>query len=334
MAEALSKAANCGLSAQTWSSYRTAKNHLIRCQNDTNVLMTFPLKTDKILIFISWLLFTRKVKAKTAEVYVSGLRTLHLINGHESPALRPGIVKLVLDGQNRMDKLADDLNKKSKRIAVTIPILKLIKKNLKKSNFSTTRKFLIWSISTLAFTGGFRIHEIIARERESFDPTTTLLGQDIVLNEKDKYPHLEVLLKTQKKDRIGRNEVVDVFKTDNFFCPIKAFKKYMKSIEKIRFSSKKPIFRTEDGKSYTGKMFNTDLKILLSSVVDYENMGKVSSHSFRIGITTMLGQLGFSDQDIQAIGRWSSSAFELYIRSPRSVRATTAKRMAKALENF
>ena len=87
-------------------------------------------------------------------------------------------------------------------------------------------------------------------------------------------------------------------------------------------------------KSYTGKMFNKDLKSLLESVIDYKNMGKVSSHSFRIGITTMLGQLGFSDQEIQAIGRWSSSAFELYIRSPRNVRAKTAMKMARALEQM
>ena len=59
-------------------------------------------------------------------------------------------------------------------------------------------------------------------------------------------------------------------------------------------------------------MFNEDLKILLSSVIDYTTMGKVSSHSFRIGITTMLGKLGFSDQDIMAIGRLSSTFIELY----------------------
>ena len=85
---------------------------------------------------------------------------------------------------------------------------------------------------------------------------------------------------------------------------------------------------------YTGKMFNEDLKVLLGSVIDYAEMGKISSHSFRIGITTMLGKLGFSDKEIMAIGRWSSSAFELYIRSPRSVRAETTKRMVHALENM
>ena len=85
MANALSKAANCRLSAQTWSSYKTSKNHLPRCQSETNVLITFPQTTKKVLVFISWFLFTRK--ANSAEVYISGLRCLHLINGHENPPL-------------------------------------------------------------------------------------------------------------------------------------------------------------------------------------------------------------------------------------------------------
>ena len=106
-----------------------------------------------------------------------------------------------------MEKLANQLENKPKRVAVTISILKLIKKNLIKSNFDKVRKHLIWSTSTLAFCGGFRVHELLARERQSFDPTTTLLEKDLVLKENDKYPHIEVLLKTQKKDRVGKGSL-------------------------------------------------------------------------------------------------------------------------------
>jgi hypothetical protein len=124
---------------------------------------------------------------------------------------------------------------------------------------------------------------------------------------------------------------VEVFGKENFFCPLKVYKKYTKYVVRISFSAQKPVFRTHDGKYYTGKLFNEDMRNLLNSVIDYSKVGKISYHSFRIGIATMLGQLGYSDNEIMAIGRWSSSAFELYIRSPRAVRAKTAKRMAKEL---
>ena len=126
---------------------------------------------------------------------------------------------MILNGQNNIDKMTEKIEGKSKRVAVTIPILKLIKKNLKKSNLSLIRKTLIWAVSTLAFTGGFRIHELLARERQSFDPFVTLLGKDLNLKENDKYPHVQILLKTQKTDRGWKKEIVDVLGTKNFFCP-------------------------------------------------------------------------------------------------------------------
>ena len=56
--------------------------------------------------------------------------------------------------------------------------------------------------------------------------------------------------------------------------------------------------------------------------------GSLTSHSFRTGLASMMGNLGFGDQDIQAMGRWSSSAFETYLRLPRTRRAEMARRMA------
>ena len=89
----------------------------------------------------------------------------------------------------------------------------------------------------------------------------TILGKDLVLKENDKYPHIQILLKTQKKKTQSAGTKLLVFGTNNFvLCPIKAYKKYQKSTSKLSFAAHKQIFRTEDGKTYTGKMFNADLK--------------------------------------------------------------------------
>jgi hypothetical protein len=60
--------------------------------------------------------------------------------------------------------------------------------------------------------------------------------------------------------------------------------------------------------------------------IDYQN-GKISSHSFRIGLATTLGTLGFSADDIKEAGRWSSNAYEIYLRLPRVKRAAIAKKI-------
>ena len=43
-----------------------------------------------------------------------------------------------------------------------------------------------------------------------------------------------------------------------------------------------------------------------------------SGHSFRIGAATSAAQAGIQDSIIQALGRWSSGAFLVYVRTQRS----------------
>ena len=40
-------------------------------------------------------------------------------------------------------------------------------------------------------------------------------------------------------------------------------------------------------------------------------------HSFRIGAATTAGTCGLNDSSIQMLGRWSSSAYQVYIKTPR-----------------
>ena len=42
---------------------------------------------------------------------------------------------------------------------------------------------------------------------------------------------------------------------------------------------------------------------------------------------SMLGALGFSDEEVKAVGRWSSRAFEEYMLLPRTKRMQMAKLM-------
>ena len=79
------------------------------------------------------------------------------------------------------------------------------------------------------FFGGFRIHEILSQKQMTFDPAFTLLNKDIKIvtikigNRETNL--LQVLVKSPKEDRIGRNIIVDVYETNGQFCPIKYYKK-------------------------------------------------------------------------------------------------------------
>ena len=50
MVTAFVNASNQSLSLNTWSSYRTAENHLLQCEKDTGIKMRFPM-TDREAVY-------------------------------------------------------------------------------------------------------------------------------------------------------------------------------------------------------------------------------------------------------------------------------------------
>ena len=327
-------AANFSLAEGTFKSYGTAERHIIRCEKDTKVKMRFPFGERETLNYIGWLVDTRKVSAKTVEKYLSGIRFVHIKEGHHVPALRPEIVKAVLAGLAQKEKMDLRLGKKAERLPVTISVLDLIRHELIKSPWHVAKKRMILTVCYLAFFGSFRIHEILSRERMTFDVQTTLLGNNLKV---EYWPEkgtkvLKVWLKSPKELRNGTGVMVELFPTDNYLCPIRALEKW-RSVSRCPKSEVKPVFRHEDGSNYTGKEFNADLQKLLGKHLDYKK-GKILSHSFRSGLATMMARSGYSDEEIMRTGRWSSSAFLSYCKLGRVKRMSIAQEMATRFSKF
>ena len=78
-------------------------------------------------------------------------------------------------------------------------------------------------------------------------------------------------------------------------------------------------FGCNDGRLLTRELFVRELRIALKSVgIEAE---KFAGHSFRIGAAaTTAATCGMPDSLIQTLGRWKSSAYTLYIRTPPSAR--------------
>ena len=52
------------------------------------------------------------------------------------------------------------------------------------------------------------------------------------------------------------------------------------------------------------------------------------SHSFRIGAITVAARNGIPDHLIQALGRWTSNAYQLYIRTPSEALASLSLQLS------
>ena len=86
-----------------------------------------------------------------------------------------------------------------------------------------------------------------------------------------------------------------------------------------------PLFLFQNGQPLSRALL-TDL---LRQIVASANIpGNFSSHSSRIGAATVAARNGVPDHLIQALGRWSSSAYQLYIRTPSESLAAQSTKLA------
>ena len=86
----------------------------------------------------------------------------------------------------------------------------------------------------------------------------------------------------------------------------------------IRGGSAGPLFVRSNGVPLTRAVFTERLRQLLAQA---GIAGHFGSHSFRIGAATTAGLAGVPDHMIQTLGRWNSSAYLAYIRTPRTLLA-------------
>ena len=321
-----------GLAKGTWASYKTAERLLAICMREKNMKLELPLSEQDVLVFIHWLTFKRGVTSATINNYLSGVRQLHIAKGIDKVELRSQKISTLLDGLKNKEMAEKRMKGTEKRKPITLEILRTLKNRLGESGFCGTDQRMIWTASSVMFHGAFRVHEILAKEVKSFDPAFTLLDEDVIIQmrkseDRRSGEEFEVRfrIKAPKENRAGTSEIVDVYETKSGICPIRAFRKWDSQREK---EVGQPIFRFKDGTPLTGRKFNEILRERLRGLVpDVDTL--ISSHSFRAGAASMMAALGYSDEDIKAVGRWNSRSFEDYIKVPRTKRIAIAKVWSK-----
>ena len=88
------------------------------------------------------------------------------------------------------------------------------------------------------------------------------------------------------------------------------------------------IFALKNGNPLTKSVFTAKIRDALRIIgLPEENF---AGHSFRIGAATAAANVGIEDSDIWTMGRWSSSAFLAYIRTPREHLASFSKRLTNS----
>ena len=327
--EAVIKASNNSLANGTWQNYKVVETHLNRCQKIIGRRFEFPFTNNSVLVFVAYLLDRDNLKSSTIENYLSALRILHMTEGHIVTNLRPDIIRTLLKGKSNEDAIWD--RKKEEKLPVTVEVLALMREILlADTRMDRAEKAAIWAIACMCFFGSLRLGEVLSEKARTIDPRFDMLRRDVVIKSRKvgsrKRRFLELNLKSPKES--GSNSVgirIEIFDTPDCYCPVAAFEDYEREFGAL--DPKNAVFRLhKSGDAISKARFNRVLKAMLKPHVTY---GKITGHSFRSGISSLMGRAGFSDSDIQCLGRWSSEAYRKYIKLGRLIRVRNADKISK-----
>ena len=232
-------------------------------------------------------------------------------------------LKLVLNGISRARVTAGSSASSKPRLPITTSIMRKLYTALSHHPPSHDRA-LLWAACSFCFFGSFRAGEITVPSLSSFDPSRHLSWSDVRIDSRTHPTIFRLQLKVSKCDQFGRGIAIYLGKTGDSLCPVSAGLAYMA----LHTSTSGPFFSFEDGSALTKGRFVAKVRELLQEAG--LDPALYSGHSFRIGAATSAAQAGLEDSTIRVLGRWSSPAFLVYIRTPKAQLAGLMRQLALA----
>jgi hypothetical protein len=177
-------------------------------------------------------------------------------------------------------------------------------------NLSVFGDLVFYAMCCTGFFAFLRIAELTA-PGSGFVPDSCLTPSDLLWSA-DK---LVLTLKQSKADRMREGVQITLGQSPSAVCAFKALKLYLSQRARLfphLHPAKSPLFVSVDGAPLAKYVFAKRLAHLATLV---GVQGKVTPHSLRIGAATTAWRAGFTDRQIQKLGRWKSACFMRYIRS-------------------
>lgn len=181
---------------------------------------------------------------------------------------------------------------------------------------------MLWAACCLGFFGFMRSGEFTCPS--SHNPQeAALLVSDIGIDSREDPQVLTVHLRHSKTDPFSAGARLILGRTEDTLCPVSAMLGYLA----VRPPDPGPLFIFLDGTPLSQQLLVKHMREALTTAgVDTSNY---SGHSFRIGAASTAAHAGFNDSFIKTLGRWKSSAFTAYIRTPVEDLASVATRLVR-----
>lgn len=266
-----------------------------------------PATEDQLILFATELAQSKVIS--TVRCYLAAVRHLHVVKGLPNPLERKLRLDLVLKGIKRCKPGRKDL-----RLPVTPLILRKMREELAKVPDHDNK--MMWAAMCMAFFGFMRSGEFTVSPQG--DTSRVLALADVSVDNREDPRMVNLRLRHSKTDQFGEGVTISLARNDSDLCPVAAVLAYIA----VRASTPGPLLMLENGTFLSKRAFGLKFQAaLIAAGIDFTHY---KGHSFRIGAATTAAAAGIPDSTIQMLGRWSSNAFQVYIRTPSAELARIA----------
>ena len=209
-----------------------------------------------------------------------------------------------------------------------LPITFNILQKLQDSVLSQPDVYVTWAAMTFAFFGCLRAAELTIPSQLSFNPLIHICLSDVLIHDETNNDFVSVFIKRSKTDISNVGFHVYIGCSNHKVCGHCSLKYLVTRCVNYSDEPKRqnsPLFMYSNGVILTKHLFVTQTKLALVPVGYHA--GNYSGHSFRSGSATSAAAAGLADWEIKLLGRWSSQAYQRYIRTPEGLLTSFSKRI-------
>ena len=287
----------------TLSSYWTAWNRFKAFHRDHN--LPFPsLDLITLSAYISHSHSVSSIRVPTIRAYLCGISFFtKLTTGSPHPFTQHPQITLQLKGLQRSEPSLPPT-----RLPLTIDILTACIQTIRSGYANQHVSSTLESMFLLAFYGFLRCSEFTTTN-SNFNPAIHPCLSDLSIHDENT---ITFTIKQSKASQF-RKIPIYLFRLNSPISPYESLANHILYRQSIHALPSDPLFTNEHGTIATGTWFHHHLRqILTISGFSAENF---SGHSFRIGAASTAASRGLQDHTIQLLGRWSSQAYQSYIRT-------------------
>ena len=289
--EALSTRAHIQYSKHWASFYQFATKHLKR--------PSLPASANTLALYTTHLHHTN-LQSSTIRTHLSAIAFYHKINGFTSPTSSFLVTKLLTAYSKR------DSTPKTRQ-PINHHLLTQMFEHLNMSNLNRYNKILYKAVFSLMYHAALRVSEVAPAAYTLHH----LHANQLTFKHHDGVTKLHIAFHSYKHNTNANTNIILPPKS-HIICPVKAYRSY----QKLRPRSSPLAFCNRDATPLNRRQIASQLKYTLSQLGF--NPKFYNTHSFRIGKATDMAIKGHSTAQIALAGRWSSNAYQLYIK-PNSI---------------